>query len=58
MRVRFAAIDFVGNDRRGAAPGEPAAERRTIVSLEEIQDIVLAANLTLRKCLGGFKEKI
>jgi hypothetical protein len=33
MRKRFAAIDFVGNDRRGAAPGQPVAERGTIVSL-------------------------
>src|ERR1700730_2005480 len=33
MRIRFAAIDCVGNDRRGAAPGQPVAERGTIVSL-------------------------
>ena len=33
MRKRFAAIDFVGNDRRGAAPRQPVAERGTIVSL-------------------------
>ena len=33
MRIRFAAIDFVGNDRRGAAPGQPVTERGTIVSL-------------------------
>jgi hypothetical protein len=25
--IRFAAIDFVGNDRSGAAPGQPSAER-------------------------------
>ncbi len=33
MRKRFAVIDFVGNDRRGAAPRQPVAERGTIVSL-------------------------
>ena len=27
MRIKFAAIDFVGNDRSGAAPGQPSAER-------------------------------
>src|ERR1700730_32706 len=32
MRIRFAAIDFVGNDRRGSAPGQPVAGRGTIVS--------------------------
>ena len=31
--IRFAAIDFVGNDRSGAAPGQPSAEPGTIVSL-------------------------
>ena len=52
MRIRFAAIDFVGNDRRGAAPGQLVAERGTIVSLVGQQSLWRGQRLQQRH--GGF----
>ena len=51
MRIRFAAIDFVGNDR-GAAPGQPVAERGTIVSFVGQQFLWRGQRLQQRH--GGF----
>src|SRR3984893_10822819 len=52
MRIRFAAIDFVGNDRRGSTPGQPIAERGTIVSLVGQQFLWRGQRLQQRH--GGF----